>query len=109
MTTADSSLHYSISSRQNQHMTAGNTTKYVIRKSQAHSRYSQLIALETSSFSCERNCSQRRMRHWISAPTAYLLVAVRKVDDPKHVRALLPRFHARSNSPIARVLACYGC
>jgi ribosomal protein S18 acetylase RimI-like enzyme len=79
-------------------MKAGKNKNFVIRKARP-TDFSQLLELETGSFSCER-LSPRRMRHWIEAPNGILLVAVLSAD-PQQVLGYCLAF-TRSNSPVAR-------
>jgi ribosomal protein S18 acetylase RimI-like enzyme len=79
-------------------MKAGKSTNFVIRNARP-ADFSQLMELETGSFSCER-LSPRRMRHWIEAPNGILLVAV-PTAEPQHVLGYCLAF-TRSDSPVAR-------
>jgi ribosomal protein S18 acetylase RimI-like enzyme len=79
-------------------MKAGKNTDFVIRKARP-ADFSQLMELETGSFSCER-LSPRRMRHWIDAPNGILLVAVPSAE-PQRVLGYCLAF-TRSDSTVAR-------
>ena len=79
-------------------MKAGKTTHFVIRKARPED-FSQLMELETGSFSCER-LSPRRMHHWLEAPNGILLVAV-AADATRHVLGYCLAF-TRSDSTVAR-------